>query len=74
MEVIATEFFSSLKVVLKYGYIFFPALFVILFGISVIATVTSQDEECTYIEKVSKYSLFFEAFLVVANILVTLRG
>lgn len=74
MEVIATEFLSSLKVVLKYGYLFFPALFVILFSISVIATATSQDEECTYIEKVSKYSLFFEAFLVVANILVTLRG
>lgn len=74
MEVIATEFFSSLKVVLKYGYIFFPILFAILFSISVIATATSQDEECTYIEKVSKYSLFFEAFLVVANILVTLRG
>lgn len=74
MEVIATEFFSSLKVVLKYGYIFFPALFVILFGISVIATAICRDEECTYIEKVSKYSLFFEAFLVIANIFVTLRG
>ena len=24
MEVIATEFFNALKIVLKYGYIFFP--------------------------------------------------
>lgn len=69
MEVIATEFFSSLKVVLKYGYIFFPALFAILFGVSALATILSRDEECTYIEKVCMYSLFFEALLVVANIL-----
>ena len=69
MEVIATEFFNALKIVLKYGYIFFPALFAILFGISVMATLLSSGERCAYIEKVFKYSLFFEAFLVVANIL-----
>lgn len=69
MEVIAMEFFNSLKVVLKYGYIFFPALFAVLFGISVLATLISRNKKCTYIEKVSKYSLFFEAFLVVTNIL-----
>lgn len=69
MEVIATEFFNALKIVLKYGYIFFPALFAILFGVSVLATIISRDKKCTYIEKVSKYSLFFEAFLVLTNIL-----
>ena len=61
MEVIATEFFSALKIVLKYGYIFFPpfAFITALF----LGLVNGY-----YFGKVLKNSLWIEAVLVAINI------
>ena len=61
MEVIATEFFSSLKIVLKYGYIFFPFFVFITALFSVLVNGY-------YFGKVLKNSLWIEAVLVVTNI------
>ena len=61
MEVIATEFFSALKIVLKYGYIFFPpfAFITALF----LGLVNGY-----YFGKVLKNSLWIEVVLVATNI------
>lgn len=61
MEVIANEFFSALKIVLKYGYIFFPP-FAFAFA------VFSSLADTSYFLKVLKNSLWIEAGLVLTNI------
>ena len=61
MEVIATEFFSALKIVLKYGYIFFPPFAIFLAAFSSLA-------DRSYFSKVLKNTLWIEAVLVVTNI------
>ena len=61
MEVIATEFFNALKIVLKYGYIFFPPFD---FALAVFSSLVDGD----YFGKVLKNSLWVEAVLVVTNI------
>ena len=61
MEVIATEFFSALKIVLKYGYIFFPPF-------AFITALFSGLVDVDYFGKVLKNSLWIEAVLVVTNI------
>lgn len=61
MEVIATEFFNALKIVLKYGYIFFPPL---AFSFAVFSSLADSS----YFGKVLKNSLLIEAFLVATNI------
>ena len=61
MEVIANEFFSALKIVLKYGYIFFPPLAIFLAAFSSLA-------DRSYFSKVLKNTLWIEAVLVVTNI------
>ena len=61
MEVIATEFFSALKIVLKYGYIFFPPF---AFTTAFLSGLVDGD----YFGKVLKNSLWVEAVLVVTNI------
>lgn len=61
MEVIATEFFNALKIVLKYGYIFFPPL-------AFITALLSGLVDGDYFGKVLKNSLWVEAFLVLTNI------
>ena len=61
MEVIATEFFSALKIVLKYGYIFFPPF-------AFITALLSGLVDVDYFGKVLENSLWIEAFLVLTNI------
>lgn len=61
MEVIATEFFNALKIVLKYGYIFFPSF---AFAFAVFSSLADGN----YFGKVLKNSLWVEAFLVLTNI------
>ena len=61
MEVIATEFFNALKIVLKYGYIFFPPF---AFTIALLSGLVDGD----YFGKVLKNSLWVEAVLVLTNI------
>ena len=61
MEVIATEFFSALKIVLKYGYIFFPPF-------AFITALFSGLVDGDYVGKVLKNSLWVEAVLVLTNI------
>ena len=61
MEVIATEFFSALKIVLKYGYIFFPPF-------AFITALFSGLVNGYYFGKVLKNSLWVEAVLVLTNI------
>ena len=61
MEVIATEFFSALKIVLKYGYIFFPPF-------AFITALLSGLVDVDYFGKVLKNSLLVEAVLVFTNI------
>lgn len=61
MEVIATEFFNALKIVLKYGYIFFPPF---AFTIAPLSGLVDGD----YFGKVLKNSLWVEAVLVLTNI------
>lgn len=61
MEVIATEFFSALKIVLKYGYIFFPPF------ASFLAVFSSLADRSFFL-KVLKNSLWIEAVLVATNI------
>ena len=61
MEVIATEFFSALKIVLKYGYIFFPPF-------AFITALFSGLVDFDYFGKVLENSLLVEAVLVVTNI------
>lgn len=61
MEVIANEFFSALKIVLKYGYIFLPPL-------AFITALFSGLVNGYYFGKVLKNSLWIEAVLVVTNI------
>ena len=61
MEVIATEFFSALKIVLKYGYIFFPPFAFVL-------AVLSSLVDRSYFSKVLKNFLWIEAVLVATNI------
>ena len=61
MEVIATEFFNALKIVLKYGYIFLPPL-------AFITALLSGFVDGDYFGKVLKNSLWVEAFLVLTNI------
>ena len=61
MEVIANEFFSALKIVLKYGYIFFPPFAIFLAAFSSLA-------DRSYFSKVLKNTLWIEAVLVVTNI------
>lgn len=61
MEVIATEFFSALKIVLKYGYIFFPPF-------AFITALLSGLVDVDYFGKVLENSLLVEAVLVFTNI------
>ena len=61
MEVIATEFFSALKIVLKYGYIFLPPF-------AFITALLSGLVDGYYFGKVLKNSLWIEAVLVLTNI------
>ena len=61
MEVIATEFFSALKIVLKYGYIFLPPF-------AFITALFSGLVNGYYLGKVLKNSLWVEAVLVLTNI------
>ena len=61
MEVIATEFFSALKIVLKYGYIFLPPF-------AFITALLSGLVDGYYFGKVLKNSLWVEAVLVLTNI------
>ena len=61
MEVIATEFFSALKIVLKYGYIFFPPF-------AFITALFSGLVDVDYFGKVLGSSLLVEAVLVLTNI------
>ncbi|MEE1072833.1 MAG: hypothetical protein U0L26_10765 [Cellulosilyticum sp.] len=61
MEVIATEFFSALKIVLKYGYIFFPPF-------AFITALFSGLVDVDYFGKVLVNSLLVEAVLVFTNI------
>ena len=61
MEVIANEFFSALKIVLKYGYIFFPPF-------TFITALLSGLVDGYYFGKVLKNSLWIEAVLVITNI------
>ena len=61
MEVIATEFFSALKIVLKYGYIFLPPF-------AFITALFSGLVNGYYFGKVLKNSLWVEAVLVATNI------
>ena len=61
MEVIATEFFSALKIVLKYGYIFLPPF-------AFITALFSGLVNGYYFGKVLKNSLWIEAVLVFTNI------
>ena len=61
MEVIATEFFSALKIVLKYGYIFFPPF-------AFITALLSGLVDTDYFGKVLENSLLVEAVLVFTNI------
>ena len=61
MEVIATEFFSALKIVLKYGYIFFPPF---AFTTAFLSGFVDGD----YFGKVLENSLLVEAVLVFTNI------
>lgn len=61
MEVIATEFFNALKIVLKYGYIFFPPF-------AFITALLSGLVDVDYFGKVLENSLLVEAVLVFTNI------
>ena len=61
MEVIATEFFNALKIVLKYGYIFFPPF-------AFITALFSGLVDGDYFGKVLENSLLVEAVLVFTNI------
>ena len=61
MEVIANEFFSALKIVLKYGYIFLPPF---AFITALFSGLVNGD----YFGKVLKNSLWVEAVLVLTNI------
>ena len=61
MEVIATEFFSALKIVLKYGYIFLPPF-------AFITALLSGLVDVDYFGKVLENSLLVEAVLVFTNI------
>ena len=61
MEVIAMEFFNALKIVLKYGYIFFPPF---AFTTAFLSGFVDGD----YFGKVLKNSLWVEAVLVATNI------
>ena len=61
MEVIATEFFNALKIVLKYGYIFFPPF-------AFITALFSGLVDTDYFGKVLENSLLVEAVLVFTNI------
>ena len=61
MEVIANEFFSALKIVLKYGYIFLPPF-------AFITALFSGLVNGYYFGKVLKNSLWIEAVLVLTNI------
>ena len=61
MEVIATEFFNALKIVLKYGYIFFPPF---AFTTAFLSGFVDGD----YFGKVLENSLLVEAVLVFTNI------
>lgn len=61
MEVIATEFFNALKIVLKYGYIFFPPF---AFSFAVFSSLADRS----FFLKVLKNSLWIEAVLVATNI------
>ena len=61
MEVIATEFFNALKIVLKYGYIFFPPF---AFTTALLSGLVDVD----YFGKVLENSLLVEAVLVFTNI------
>ena len=61
MEVIATEFFNALKIVLKYGYIFFPPL-------AFITALFLGLVNGYYFGKVLKNSLWIEVVLVATNI------
>ena len=61
MEVIATEFFNALKIVLKYGYIFFPPF-------AFITALFSGLVDVDYFGKVLENSLWIEAVLVITNI------
>ena len=61
MEVIATEFFNALKIVLKYGYIFFPPF---AFALAVLSSLADGS----YFSKVLKNFLWIEAVLVLTNI------
>ena len=61
MEVIATEFFNALKIVLKYGYIFFPRF-------AFITALLSGLVDVDYFGKVLENSLLVEAVLVFTNI------
>ena len=61
MEVITTEFFSALKIVLKYGYIFFPPF-------AFITALFSGLVDVDYFGKVLENSLLVEAVLVFTNI------
>ena len=61
MEVIANEFFSALKIVLKYGYIFLPPF-------AFITALLSGLVDVDYFGKVLENSLLVEAVLVFTNI------
>ena len=61
MEVIANEFFSALKIVLKYGYIFLPPF-------AFITALFSGLVNGYYFGKVLKNSLWIEAVLVLTSI------
>ena len=61
MEVIATEFFNALKIVLKYGYIFLPPF-------AFITALFSGLVNGYYFGKVLENSLLVEAVLVFTNI------
>ena len=61
MEVIATEFFSALKIVLKYGYIFLPPF---AFITALFSGLVDTDD----FGKVLENSLLVEAVLVFTNI------
>ena len=61
MEVIATEFFNALKVVLKYGYIFFSPF---VFALVVFSILIDRN----YFSKLLKNFLWIEAVLVAINI------
>lgn len=65
MEVIANEFFSALKIVLKYGYIFFSPLVFALVGFSILI-------DRNYFSKLLKNFLWIETALVAINIVMLL--